>query len=66
MDQTIIIIRRFAQPTQQDMASYLTICQVGNDYYLQLSKNEDEPNWHHHVGSEDQLLQLIEDIKHKH
>jgi hypothetical protein len=63
MNQPIIVIKRFAEPTYQDMAPYLTVCQVGDDYYLQLSKNEDDPNWHHHVGNEEQLLKLIEDIR---
>lgn len=65
MNQVIVIITRYAEPTLQDMASYLTVCKVDDRYYLQLSKDEENPNWHLHVGTEEQLLKLIEDIRNK-
>lgn len=57
-------IHRVFKPSEYDYASYAALCTVGRDqlhveeYYVQISKNEETPEWYE-VSSEEDGKQLI-------
>ena len=66
-DQSVRVIKRYNSPNKLDTANYLTLCQVGYegasdnmcDYYIQISKNEEIPNW---IDLGSLRVQLILDV----
>lgn len=59
-------IYRCAPPSPLDTADYLTLCHVENgQYYIQLSHDENQPNWQLFEGSEDEAESFRETIKNK-
>jgi hypothetical protein len=62
MHEFPLTIYRNAQPTILDQAPYTTVCIVNDDIYIQISKDEEEPNWYQHIGTKDQAKLLIDTL----
>lgn len=56
-------IHRSSKPSMLDVAPYLQVCLVGSEIYIQISKDEDVPNWYHHNGTKEEAALLIENLK---
>ena len=62
-DSYIGMIYRFAPPSSLDTAKYLTLCKTEDKFYIQMSSDEEIPQWHLFDGDERQALELIHSIK---
>ena len=58
-------IHRVFKPSHLDMAPFATKCIVeGDEYYVQISRNENDPDWHS-VSCEEKADELIQELLRK-
>lgn len=66
MNQFPILITRNSPPSDWDHAPVGCICQVKNEYYIQVSLDEDMPSWKLHLGDYDSALRSAQQLKNPH
>ena len=62
-DSCIDTIYRVSKPSIFDTSEYLTICVTEDDQiFIQMSQNEEKPEWHLFDGTQQQALDLVNSI----
>lgn len=57
------LIVRFSEPTEYDQAPFCNICEVKNEYYVQISEDENRPIWQKHAGDLESAKIYVQQLK---